>query len=208
VANVNSFVGVDFERRAGITLYGQFMLDDIQVSRNALPGELKPASYAFTVGAKGRAEGASATWMLFYTQVANLAYRNEDDRQIPLFYGLPTGRNFDDYDQATAKLSMIVRPSLLLEPELTLLRQGEGDPRLPHPLAPQYPATAVLFQGVVERIVRVAVGASWQLGSVSVAGNAGVHFVSNLDHVTGISKTEFVGAIGVTYHVHHQNLLP
>ena len=207
VANVNSFVGVDCERRAGVTLFGQFMLDDIQVSRTSI-GELKPASYAFTVGAKGRAESASATWMLFYTQVANLAYRNEDDLQVPLYYGLPTGRNFADYDEATVKLSVMVRPTLLLGPEVTLLRQGEGDPRLPHPLVPQYPTTAVLFQGVVQRLVRLALGGSWQLGGVSVTGNGGVHLVHNAGHVAGASKTQWVGSIGLTYRFHHQDLLP
>jgi hypothetical protein len=205
--NVNNFLGVDVERRAAATLFGQFMLDDIQVSRN-VPSDLKPVSYAFTVGAKGRLRTAIATWMVLYTQVANLTYRNEDDLQVPLYHALGTGRNLNDYDQATAKLSVIVRPTLLLEPEVTLLRQGEGDPRLPHPLVPQYPTTAVLFQGVVERIVRLAVGGRWLLGSVSVTGNGGVHFVSNLDHVSGVSKTEFVGSIGLTYRFHHQELLP
>ncbi len=205
--NVNGFLGMDVERRAAVTLFGQFMLDDIQVSRK-VPSDLKPVSYAFTAGAKGRVRSSVATWLLFYTQVANLTYRNEDDIQVPLYHGLPTGRNFDDYDQATAKLSLLVRPTLLVEPEVTVLRQGEGDPRLPHPLVPQYPTTAVVLQGVVERIVRLAVGGSWQVGGFSVTGNGGVHLVSNLDHVTGVSKTRFVGSIGITYRVHHQDALP
>ena len=207
--NVNSFLGVDLEKRAAVTLFGQFMLDDIQVSRNTL-ADLKPTSYAFTVGAKGRAgtvRGA-ATWMLFYTQVANLTYRNEDDLQVPLYYGLPTGRNFADYDQATAKLSLLLRPTLLLEPEVTLLRQGQGDPRLLHPLPPQYPSSAVLFQGVVERTLRLALAGSWQLGGVSVTGNGGVHLVHNAGHVIGASKTQWVGSIGLTYRIHHQDILP
>src|SRR2546425_9093754 len=174
--NSNNFLGVDVERRGASTLFGQFMLDDIQVTRHAT-SDLKPASYALTVGAKGRVRTAAATWLVFYTQVANLTYRNEDNLQVPLYFGLPTGRDFDDYDQATAKLSVLVRPTLLLQPEMTVLRQGEGDPRLPHPLVPQYPTTAVLLQGVVERIVRLAIGTSWQLGSVSITGNGGVHFV-------------------------------
>jgi len=48
--NVNSFLGFDFERRAAATVFAQFMLDDIQVSRR-IPSDLKPTSYAFTVGA-------------------------------------------------------------------------------------------------------------------------------------------------------------
>jgi hypothetical protein len=205
--NANSFVGVDVERRAGITLFGQFMFDDVQVSRKAAT-DLKPASYAFTIGGKGRAGTGTATWVLFYTQVANLTYRNEDNLQVPLYFGLPTGRNFDDYDQATAKLSLILRPALALEPEVTLLRQGKGDPRLLHPLPPQYPSTAVLFQGVVERTVRLALGGRWQLGGVSVTGNGGVHLVHNAGHVPGASRTQWVGAIGLTYRFRHQDLLP
>src|SRR2546427_8657930 len=57
-----------------------------------------------------------------------------------------------DYDQATAKLSLLVRPTLLVEPEVTVLRQGEGDPRLPHPLVPQYPTTAVLLRSEERRV--------------------------------------------------------
>jgi hypothetical protein len=206
--SVNSFWGVDVERRAAVTLFGQFMLDDIQVSRKK-PNDLKPASYAFTIGAKGRAgRGKTATWMLFYTQVATLTYRNEDDLQVPLYFGLGTGRNFDDYDQATAKLSLILRPALALEPEITLLRQGTGDPHLPHPLPPQYPSTAVLFQGVVTRTVRLALGGSWQLGGMSVTGNGGVHLVHNAAHVPGASTTQWVGSIGLTYRIHHRDVLP
>ena len=205
--NANIFVGVDFERRAGITVFGQFMVDDIQVSRR-FATDLKPLSHALTVGAKGGLRAGAASWILFYTQVGNLTYRNEDDLQVPLYFGLGTGRNFDDYDQATAKLNLIVRPALALEPEVTLLRQGEGDPRLPHPLPPQYPSSAVLFQGVVERTVRLALGARWEQGSMSVTGNGGVHLIHNAAHVPGATQTQWVGSIGVTYRIHHQDVLP
>ena len=205
--NVNSFLGFDVERRAAATVFAQFMLDDIQVSRR-IPSDLKPTSYAFTVGAKGRVRSAAAAWTLFYTQVANLTYRNEDDLQVPLYHLLGTGRNFSDYDQATLKVGLLARPGLLLEPELTLLRQGEGDPRLPHPLVPAYPSTATLFQGVVERTVRLALGGSWQLGGFQLTGNGGVHLIHNAGHVRGTSDTRWVGSLGVTYRVFYQNALP
>ena len=140
-----------------------------------------------------------ASWTAFYTQVANLTYRNEDDFQIPLFHGLGTGRNFADYDQATLKLGVLTPSGLLLQPELTLLRQGEGDPRLPHPLPPAYPTTATLFQGVVERTWRMALGADWHQGRWGVSGNGGVHFVSNAGHVQGASDTRWVGSVRVSY---------
>ena len=205
--NANIFIGIDFERRAPVTLFGQFMVDDIQVSRKSST-DLKPVSYAFTLGGKGGVRAGTASWIVFYTQVANLTYRNEDDLQVPLYFGLGTGRNFADYDQATAKLSLLFRPALAVEPEITLLRQGEGDPRLPHPLPPEYPAAAVIFQDIVERTLRLAVGATWQLGSLSVTGNGGVHLVHNAGHTTGASQTQWVGSIGLTYRIHHQDVLP
>jgi len=204
--NANSFVGFDFERHAGTTWFGQFMLDDIQVSRKTAT-DRKPTSYAFTVGAKGRLRGPAAAWTLFYSQVANLTYRNEDNLQVPLFHGLGTGRNFADYDQATAKLSILMRSGALLEPEVTLLRQGEGDPRLPHPPVSEYPTTATILQGVVQRTIRLALGGSWQRSDWGAVANGGVHFVHNDGHVTGASATHFVGSVGLTYRVHHEHAL-
>jgi len=205
--NANSFVGFDLERRAGTTLFGQFMLDDIQVSRKTA-SDLKPTSYAFTAGAKGRLRSRAAAWTMFYTQVANLTYRNEDNLQVPLFHFLGTGRNFDDYDQITATASWLPRFGLLLRPEVTVLRQGEGDPRLPHPLVPAYPTTATLLQGVVERTVRLAVNADWQYRGLSVTAGGGAHLIHNAGHVTGASDTRWVGSVGLTYRLAWENLLP
>src|SRR5712692_3431828 len=194
--NANNFLGLDVQRRGATTLMAQFMLDDIQVSRKT-PSDLKPASYAFTVGAKARIRSRAAAWTLFYTQVANLTYRNEDNLQVPLYHFLGTGRNFDDYDQLTATASWLARVGLLLQPEVTVLRQGEGDPRLPHPLVPAYPTTATVLQGVVERTIRLAVNADWQHRGLSVTAGGGVHLIHNAGHVTGASDTRWVGSIGL-----------
>jgi len=202
--NVNSFEGLDVERRGKVTVFGQAMLDDIQIERK-VASDRKPTSYGFTVGAKGGARGAA--WTAFYTQVANLTYRNEDTLEVPLYHLLGTGRNFADYDQATAKLGILTRSGALLEPELTLLRQGEGDPRLPHPLVPEYPTTATILQGVVERTIRLALGGRWQRAQWGVVANGGVHFVHNAGHVTGASATHFVGSVGLTYRVHYEHAL-
>jgi hypothetical protein len=35
-----------------------------------------------------------------------------------------------------------------------------------------------------------------------------VHFLNNLDHVTGATKTEFVGSLGFTLRLHHEGPLP
>jgi len=203
--NVKSFFGTDVERRGAVTLFGQFLLGDIHVQRGT-PDELKPVSYGFTAGAKG---GLNATaWMLFYTQVANFTYREFDTLRVPLFHSLGTGRNFDDYDQATAKLGILTRPGLLLEPEVTVLRQGEGDPRLTYPPIAAWPTTPVIFQGVVERTIRLALGGNWQRAGVGIVANGGVHLVHNAGHVTGARATHFVGSVGLTFRLRSEASVP
>jgi capsule assembly protein Wzi len=203
----NGFLGLDVERRGATTLFGQFLLDDIQIQRRE-PADLKPTSYGLTAGAKGGLRQGAVAWTAFYTRVANLTYRNEEPLQVPLFHLLGTGRNFADYDQATVKLSLLTQPGALLEPEVTVLRQGEGDPRLPHPPVAAYPTTPTIFQGVVERTIRLALGGSWQRAWWGVAANAGVHVVHNAGHVTGASATHFVGSVGLTYRVHYEHGVP
>src|SRR5229473_2584281 len=61
----------------------------------------------------------------------------------------------------TRRLSFLPIPGLLAQPELTLLRQGEGDPRLPLPPVSAYPTTPTLFQGVVEHMLRVALSGTY-----------------------------------------------
>ena len=194
----NAFLGLDVERRGATTVFAQLMLDDIQVQRQQ-PADLKPTSYGLTAGAKGGVRQGTVAWTAFYTRVANLTYRNEEPLQKPLFHLLGTGRNFADYDQATIKLGVLTPAGALLEPELTVLRQGEGDPRLPHPPVAAYPSTPTLFQGVVEGTVRLALGGSWQRAGWGVAANAGVHLVHNAGHITGAKATHFVGSAGLSY---------
>src|SRR2546429_8459872 len=140
------------------------MLDDNQVDRGGATDQ-KPVSYALTAGARGSIRAAA--WRLYYTRVTNLTYRNEDSLQVPLYHALGTGRNFGDYEQATGPLGLLPRAGPLLTPEGTYLRQGEGDPRLPHPVVSAHPTTPTIFQRVVERTARVpATGAYAPSGRV------------------------------------------
>ncbi|HET7296817.1 MAG TPA: hypothetical protein VFI66_06715 [Gemmatimonadales bacterium] len=206
--NVNSFVGLDFERRGAVTPFGQLLLDDIQVDR-AGPGDKKPTSYALTLGARGGVGAGSAAWRAYYTRVTNLTYRNEDSLQVPLYHTLGTGRNFADYDQATITLGLLARPGLLLTPELTYLRQGEGDPRLPHPPVAAYPTTPTIFQGVVERTMRIALAGRYVVGGrVEMTFEGGVHRIANFQHVAGDSRTRFLGSVTLSYRFHHEGPLP
>jgi hypothetical protein len=203
---VTSYVGLDLERRGDATVFGQLMLGDIRIDRGS-PAELKPPIYAFTIGAKGGF--SSAAWRLFYTRVTNLAYRNEDSLEVPLYHLLGTGRDFADYDQATLQLGLLPLPGLLAQPELTLLRQGEGDPRLPLPPVSAYPTTPTIFQGVVEHTLRVALSGSYAPSErLGLTFDAGVHHITNFQHVAGDTRTRFVGSVGLTYRFGWEGALP
>jgi hypothetical protein len=205
---VTSFLGLDLERRGDATVFGQLMLGDIQIDRKSAT-DLKPPSYGFTVGAKGGLGFSSIAWRLFYTRLANLAYRNEDNLETPLYYRLGTGRDFADYDQATLQVSFLPIPGLLAQPELTLLRQGEGDPRLPLPLVSAYPTTPTIFQGVVERTLRMALSGTYATNErLGLTFDAGVHRVTNFQHRAGDTRTRFVGSVGLSYRFGWEKALP
>jgi hypothetical protein len=205
----NNFLGADFERHAKVTLFGQSLLDDIQASRGNSPGYLKPGSFALTLGAKGGAQSGAVSWTVFYTQVSTLTYRNDDNEEVPEYFGgNGIGEQFDDYDQVTAKMGVLVGPTFLLEPEIDIVRQGQGDPHLLHPLVPEQPGTPELFLGVVEHIVHLALGGSWQHEGFTVTGTAGLDFIQNANNVTGASQTPFLGSIAVSYRFHRQALVP
>src|SRR5439155_9461853 len=106
-----------------------------QVGR-AAASDKRPPSYGVTLGAQGPLSRFG--WTAFYTQVSNLACRITIPAETVLRRGVGLGRNFSDYDQLTLRASMIAGPSVLLEPEVTLLRQGQGDFRLPYPAVAQY----------------------------------------------------------------------
>jgi hypothetical protein len=97
---------------------------------------------------------------------------------------------------------------VLVAPEVTWLRQGEGDPRLAHPDPAAYATTASLFQGVVERTIRLALGVDWSGGPLTLSGDGGVHLVTNDAHVKGSTATRFVGRLGLTWRWHRESLLP
>ena len=205
-ANVNSFVGFDVQRQGVVTVFAQGMLDDIQVDRKTA-FDLKPSSYGLTLGAQGALPRFNGAWTLFYTRVTNLTYRNEDNFATPIRFGLGTGRNFSDYDQATLRLSFMA-PSILLAPEVTFLRQGEGDPRLPHPLVSAYPSTPTIFAGVVERTLRLALAGQVARGRWLLSGDGGVHLISNAGHVSGASQTRWVGTVRLEWRTKKVSQIP
>jgi hypothetical protein len=194
----NNLVGLDVVTRIKRTqLSAQVLLDDIQVDRSNA-GDKEPPSYGFTLGAQG---GISRVgWTAFYTQVANLTYRTPNPAETVMRRGVGLGRNFSGYDQLTLKASMIAGPSVLLEPEITVLRQGQGDFRLPYPTVAQYASTPTLFAGTVTRTIRLALGGSAVHGRWTLTGNGGVHLSD--------AKSRWVGTIQLTWRTTKEGQIP
>lgn len=205
-AAANTQLGVDVETVLGRTrLFGSLMLDDIQVD-DANTGDQEPTAYGLTFGAE-RGFGRTA-WTAYYTRVSNLAYRTHNPTETVMRRGTGLARNYSDYDQLTLRVTMIGGPGVLLGPEVTLLRQGEGDFRLPYPPVSAYPTTPTFLAGTPERTVRLALGVRADTRRVGVRADAGVHFVSNAGHVAGATDRRFVGSFGLEYRWTWSSVLP
>lgn len=202
--NANNQVEVDLELRLRHLprLGVSFLIDDqINCFVSAFcPRQLgdEPPSYGFTGSLDGRLLGG--TWSVMYTQIANLTYRTLDPAETLMIRGVGLARNFSDYDQTTVKGQWMVLPGLLLGPEFTLVRQGEGDFRQPFPTRDQYDATPTLFAGTVERTWRGAVHGALSLPfGLWIRWNAGLHRVTNSGHVPGATETDFVATVDAAW---------
>jgi uncharacterized membrane protein YbhN (UPF0104 family) len=197
---VNVMLNAQVWARIGrFTVFGEGMLDDIDINRRSGDGE--PLIYAFTVGARMT---MPAPWLIVgtsYQQVSAWAYRtpNVTDRYSFLERGL--GDNFSDYDQFTLTADVWPAiPGLRLSPTLQLQRRGEGDFRDSIPPTAEYFASPNIFLGTRERTLRFGLGGRYQpLRFFWVAWDVGENFVRNKNHVAGASTTEFqaVAEVGV-----------
>jgi hypothetical protein len=207
-SQANNLLGLDVTARVKRTqLFASLLVDDIQVDDDNA-GDNEPPSYGFTIGAQGGVAGGRVGWTGFYTQVSNLTYRTPNPAEALMRRNVGLARNFSDYDQLTLRASMIAGPAVLLEPEITLLRQGEGDFRLPYPSVAQYDSTPTLFAGVVERTLRLAVAARAARGRWVLSGDGGVHLISNADHVSGANNTRWVGRIALEWRTTKEGRIP
>lgn len=196
----NVFLGGDFELRIprGPTISGSMTIDDTQLFARAAPDE--PTSYAVTVVASGPIGGGTIS--VGYTQVSHLMYRTPNPAESPMRLGTGLARNFSDYDQVTARGQWLVLPGVLVGPEVTLLRQGEGDFRQPFPAAADFPVTPTVFAGTVERTWRGAMHATVDLPQHFWAKlDLGVHRVFNDRHVMGAARTELVATLEARYRI-------
>ena len=205
-SQANNMLGFDVTTRIKRTqLFGSVLIDDIQVD-NSTASDQEPPAYGFTLGAQGGI--AQVGWTAFYTQVANLTYRTPNPAEAVMRRNVGLARNFSDYDQLTLRASVIAGPGALLEPELTLVRQGEGDFRLPYPTVAQFDSTPTLFAGVVERTLRLAIAGRVARGRWVLSGDGGAHLIDNYQHVNDASKTRWVGRIALEWRTKKVGRIP
>ena len=194
----NVMLGLDVHWKAwGKTLVqaqlalDDFWYDDRQRNRDR---------WALTLGAEGPL-AATAAWHLLYTQVSSLALRAFNPAENFTDGGVGVGRNFSDQDQLTVRATMPFRGGTwLVGPELTLLRQGEGQINDPYPVpdANGVLSTPALFIGVVERTYRAALAISGRAGPLDLVANVGFHHVVNSGHQNGNTVDRFEGRIEAT----------
>jgi len=198
-ADGNIMFGLDGQWRASraLTLEGQVALDDLQY-QNTSGDDRYPNRWAFTLAASGPLDRRLG-WRVFYTQASSLAFRTLNPFESFTDAGVGLGRNFADMDQLSALATVPVGTRWLLTPELTVLRQGEGEINDPFPATPAEAGDIPqLFIGVVERTYRAAVGVSGRQGPLDLRASAGVHRVVNADHQEGRTVNRFEGRLQAT----------
>ncbi len=195
----NLLVGLDatwrFASRTSLAL--QLGIDDLQYQNRSGPTRT-PDRYAFTLAAFGPL-GRRLAWRGLYTQATSLAFRTGDPFESFTDAGVGLGRGFADNEQATLRVSAPLASRWLLEPEFTLLRQGEG--RLTDPFPPAGTArgdTPRLFIGIRETTWRWALGLSGRTGPLALTASAALHRVLDADHVRGRDRTRFEGRVQAT----------
>jgi hypothetical protein len=205
----NVLFGIDTHWRVAgrTTLQVQLGIDDFQY-QSASGATRYPNRWALTVAGFGPL-GRQLAWRAYYTQASSLAFRTLDPFENFTDGGVGIGRNFDDMDQVTLTVSVPRGTGWLITPELTLLRQGEGDINAPFPgsstEAGQIPQ---IFIGVVERTWRAAVGLRGSQGPLDLELNAGFHHVVNADHQEGRTVNRFEGRLQATLGLSRRGVLP
>jgi hypothetical protein len=196
-ANALLSADVVWQAAARLRLFGQVLVDDIQVDDNA-QSDQEPPAYGFTAGASGGLAAGRVAWTVLYTRVSNLAYRTPRREHQYTSRRIGLARNWSDYDEATARATFLAAPGLLLGAGLTLQRQGEGDIRERYPAVSAFADSLAFLTGTVERSVQPSVELAWAPSPwVSVTASGAWRSTSNAGHVAGTDDDRMVWRIGV-----------
>jgi hypothetical protein len=205
----NSMLGMDLEWKAGrrLTLQTQLALDDLTYKDRDAP-DRNPDRWALTVMAFGPL-GRQLSWRALYSAASSLAFRTFDNQfQDFTDGGTGIGRNFADNDQLTLRVAVPVASRWLLTPELTLLRQGEGDLDDPYPTGIALGDTPQIFIGTVEKTLRAALRIDGSLAHFRLSADAGYHRIMNHNHIDGRTVSRFEGRLMLTAGLAKRGTLP
>ncbi|HKP28172.1 MAG TPA: hypothetical protein VJU15_02175 [Gemmatimonadales bacterium] len=195
--DANSIIGADLSWRLGrpLLLQAQFALDD---KGSANVEDARPARWGGTLGLAGPL-GQTLSWRARVTAASSLLYRTTRPEEFYTDGTVGLGRNFADQVQATLAFGVPVEGVWLVTPEITWLKQGEGNLRTPFPTGADLAATPTFFIGTPTRTWRFGLGVSGQKGALGLKGSGGLHAISNDGHVEGSSTTRFEGRIQLTF---------
>ncbi len=124
----NTFLGFDFsvKPKVGVKLYGQVVVDDLQVDRKTQEDE-EPDEIAFLAGAYLANLLLTLDLKAEYTRVANWTFNQAHERNRYLFRNrLIGGALGNDYDLTVASLVKWFEDDLAMSLSFAYARQGEG----------------------------------------------------------------------------------
>jgi hypothetical protein len=126
--NDNTLVGVDFtwRPRRGVKLYGQLLIDDIQLDHKS-QGDEEPAEYALQFGVYTASQSKRIDTRIEYVRVTNRTFNQILERNRYVSGHDPIADvSGNDYDLTTAKLVRWLTPNLAARLSLSYKQQGEG----------------------------------------------------------------------------------
>ena len=191
----NVMLGADVRWKAHrrATLEAQVAIDDIWVKNR----QNNRDRFGVTLSVYGPLMQRVA-WRAQYSVVSALALRAFNPADNFTDSGVGIGRNFSDNDFWRASISFPMRDRWVVEPEVALLRQGEGAINTPYPVGGDRRNAPTLFIGTVERTWRLGLKATGREGPLTVSADAGLHRIQNVGHVQGVDDTELAFRVRAT----------
>lgn len=193
----NLMLGLEVRRNWGrVETYFEGLLDDIDLSPP--PGLSRAATrYALTAQVRWRPVGERVEAAVQYQRVSSFAYRSNRPVDEFDYLGRGLGPNFADYDHLVATLDFFPRiRGLQLTPAVEVLRQGEGDFRVPFPGDSVLRISPSLFLGVVETTWRAALRGRYQpRRAFWISWDVGPDWIRNAGHLTGVRQSKFVALV-------------
>lgn len=192
--NDNTTVGLDFDYfpRDGLKLYGQWLVDDIQLD-NKTRGDNEPNEFGVLLGGYWADAVTNFDLRVEYTAVTNWTFNQMFERNRYLNDGEPLGAiRGNDYDEIALAAIYWWRSDVATRLNLGYVRQGEG--RINAPFTNPWSEVDNYAEPFPTGIVQKTLAASLRVQAfvyrkAYVDAEAGADFIDNLDHIDGHSET-------------------